>query len=115
MAFKKIDWDAINNKTPEQREEECRAHYERLAERLKSLIEARLIMVKSLLANLQVVPEKHLKFVKDLEYKSTTYGREGLLGESLADLTDKQAAYLEGLYKSYGVKSALSHTERRPV
>ena len=34
MAFK-IDWDAISNKTPEQRDEERRAHYELLAARLK--------------------------------------------------------------------------------
>jgi hypothetical protein len=112
MAFKKIDWDAISNKTPEQRDDERRAHYERIAARLKSLVEARMAMVKSLLANLQVIPEKHLKFVRDIEYKSTTYGMAGLLGESLADLTDKQAAYLEGLYKTYGAKPEFSHEER---
>jgi hypothetical protein len=114
MVFK-IDWDAINNKTPEQREEERRTHYEELATRLKSLVEARLAMVQSLLANLQVIPEKHLKFVRGLEYRSTTYGREGLLGESLGVLTDKQVAYLEGLYKSYGAKPVLNPAERRPV
>lgn len=114
MAFK-IDWDAIRNKTPEQRDEERKAHYEQIAARLKFLVEARITMVKSLLANLQAIPDKHVRFIRDLEYKSTTYGMEGLLGESLAELTDNQVKYLEGLYESYVAKPDSTRTEWRPV
>ena len=114
MAFK-IDWDAISNKTPEQRNEERRTHYEQLAARLKLLVEGRITMIKALLANQQAVPEQHWVFLRDLEYKSTTYGLDGLLGESLANLSDRQASYLEGLYKSYGSKKQLNQTRREAV
>lgn len=114
MAFK-INWDEIRNKTPEQRNEERKAHYERIATRIKLLVEARITMVKSLLANLQSIPDKHVRFIRYLEYKSTTYGMEGLLGESLAELTDQQVKYLEGLYESYVAKPDSTRMERRPV
>lgn len=106
MAFK-IDWYAIANSTPEQREAEQKARYERHIAGLKSLVEVRMAMVESLVANLQMIPEKHQKFVRGLEYKCTTYGTEGLLGEDLAALTEKQVNYLEGLHKTY--------VERRPI
>ena len=72
-------------------------------------------MIKALLTNQQAIPVQHLTFLRDLEYKSTTYGLDGLLGESLAHLSDRQASYLEGLYKSYGAKKSLPHSEGRSV
>ncbi|MDD5056587.1 MAG: hypothetical protein PHQ60_02340 [Sideroxydans sp.] len=54
------------------------------------------------MAAIDAIPEKDAKFVRSLETKSTQFDRDGRMGGELANLTDKQVAYLDGLYQKYG-------------
>ena len=102
MAFKGIDWDAIRNKTPEQRAAEREAADAEFEAKILQTIDARKAMVSALLANIGAIPEKDAKFVRSLEIKSTIYDRYGRMGGELADLSEKQVAYLDGLYRKWG-------------
>lgn len=104
MAFKGIDWDAIMNKTPEQRAEERETAAAEFEAKILRQIDERKAKVTALLANVDAIPEKDIKFVRSLETKSTMYCMSGYMGGLLTDLSEKQVAYLDGLHRKYCIQ-----------
>lgn len=99
-----IDFAKLNNRTPEEKEADRAAVEAKCAlleiEDAKKIID-RKIKVAHLLHNIDTLSEKNAKYVKGLEYKSTTYGMTGQLGGALIELSDKQVSYLDDLFKQY--------------
>lgn len=108
MTFK-IDWDAIKNQTPEQRKIERAIEDKNRLDCLMVLITQRTEMVGVLESKTHQLSEKDNKFISDLKYKATTFGRiQGVQGEDLGFLSEKQVSYLEGLYARF-VKKSVDH------
>lgn len=108
MAFK-INWDAIKNQTPEQRKNERAIEDKNRLDRLMVLITQRTEMIGVLESKAHQLSEKDSRFVSDLRYKATTFGHiQGVQGEDLGFLSEKQVSCLEGLYLRF-VKKSVDH------
>lgn len=101
MAFQ-IDWSLINSRTPEQREADRLAAYERIKSERTKLVGQRKELIENLLPHINSsMSEKDRRFIYDMEYKSTSFDSDGQQGGALADLTKKQIDYLTGLHQRH--------------
>jgi len=99
------------NRTPEEKEADRKAveaRYEALEKEILAKIEVRQKMVRYLVLNIEALPEKSRKFVRDLEYMGSTYDSYGRHGGRLSDLSDKQLSYLNSLDKEFGPKNGVT-------
>lgn len=101
-----IDFKKIMNRTPEEKLADELAMEAREAKRQSDrleLIRSRKAIISQL--DMDLIPEKHQRFARDLAYMSETYDMDGCLGGRLSNLTEKQVSYLDGLNKQYAKPS----------
>lgn len=111
MAFKGIDFDKFRGMTPEDRARKRAEQDERLNRQIDEKIATRTAKVVALKSNIDHVPVNHHKFLSDMTYRSETFDEFGKLGGRLADLTERQVEYLDGLFEQFGEKSPLPTPE----
>lgn len=99
-----IDFSKLLNRTPEEKardKAELDAKYEAMEAARLALVEKRRAVVLALEINIEAIPEKDHRFIRDMAYRGSSYGMGGILGDRLGDLTAKQAEYMDGLAKRY--------------
>lgn len=99
-----VDFSKIMNESPDDRARRILEIETRYADEEASrllLIKKRSHIVLALEVNIASIPEKDHRFIRDLAYQSSTCGMAGILGDRLADLSEKQVQYMEGLAKQH--------------
>lgn len=96
-----VDFTKLMNLTPEEREANRVEMYERLETQILSRIAEQRSKIEPLVQCIDAIPEKHIRFIRDMQYRNESFDRDGRQGGALSDLSEKQISYLNSLYKQY--------------
>lgn len=92
MAFKRM--------TARKSAEELERESSEREKAIQALIAERIDKI-NILVNAGWLDDREHRFIESLHYASVCYGMQGLLGERLGELSEKQAKWLDGLYAKH--------------